>query len=69
MTITQLYNQAKSLSPLEKVRLSDMLLNDLDKEDPDVTLAWIKESKRRRLAIKAGKSKTFSFEHVMGKYK
>ena len=69
MTITQIYKQAKSLSPLEKVRLSDMLLNDLDKEDPDVTLAWVKEVKRRRQAIKTGKAKTLSFEQVMGKYK
>jgi Putative addiction module component len=69
MTIKELFNQTKSMKPLEKAKLVDLILADLDKPDAEVESAWLKEIQRRKLNIKAGRTKALSYHEVMGKYK
>ena len=69
MTVNQLFDQAKSLTAIEKARLADLILCDLDKPDETIEKQWIKEVIKRRDAVKSGKSKLKSYQQVMGKYK
>ena len=62
-----LLKEAKQLAPLQKLKLVEFLLEDLDQPDPSVEKAWAKESERRVTAFKAGKTKTYSMHEVFGK--
>ena len=57
------------MKPLEKAKLVDLILADLDKPDAEIESAWLKEIQRRKLTIKAGRTKALSYHEVMGKYK
>ena len=59
--------KAKSLSDLDKLKLVNILLEDLDKPDPSIEKAWAGESKRRLRAMRSGKMKTYSIEEVFGR--
>lgn len=41
-----------SLNPIDKIRLVEMLLESLDKPDPEIEAAWVAESERRCAAYK-----------------
>ena len=69
MTIKELFNQTKTMKPLEKARLVDLILADLDKPDAEIESAWLKEVQRRKLNLKSGRTKPLSYREVMGKYK
>ena len=62
-----LLKEAKQLVPLQKLKLVEFLLKNLDQPDPNVEKAWAKESERRVAAFKAGKTKTYSMHEVIGK--
>jgi hypothetical protein len=47
--------EIKSWPDLEKVRLVNALLSDLDKPDPELDDIWAKEARSRWAAYKAGK--------------
>ena len=65
----ELYQQANQLPPLEKLRLAELLLADLDKPDPEIDEIWREEAQSRWQAYKAGELKTVSYDAVMQKYK
>lgn len=65
----ELYQQANQLPPLEKLRLTELLLADLDIPDPEINAIWRDEAQKRWLAYRAGELKTASYEAVMQKYK
>ena len=69
MTIKELFNQTKSMKPLEKAKLVDLILADLDKPDAEVEGTWLKEVQRRKINLKTGRTKPLSYQAVMGKYK
>jgi Putative addiction module component len=69
MTIKELFNQTKSMKPLEKAKLVDLILADLDKPDAEVEGAWLKEIQHRKRNLKTGRTKALSYQAVMGKYK
>jgi len=68
-TCQELYQQANQLPPLEKLRLAELLLADLDTPDPEIDTIWSDEAQKRWLAYRAGELKTVSYEAVMQKYK
>ena len=47
MTVKQLFDQAKSLSAIEKAKLADLILSDLDKPDETIEKQWIKELREK----------------------
>jgi len=55
--------------PLEKLRLAEMLLADLDAPNPEIDAVWRDEAQKRWQGYKDGKLKTVSYEAVMQKYK
>lgn len=69
MTIKELFNQTKAMKPLEKARLVDLILADLNKPDAEIESAWLKEVQRRKLNLKSGRTKSLPYHQVMGKYK
>lgn len=42
----ELYQQANQLPPLEKLRLAELLLADLDKPDPEIDAVWREEAQK-----------------------
>lgn len=64
-----IYQQANQLPPLEKLRLAELLLADLDVPDPEIDAIWRDEAQKRWLAYRNGELKTVSYEAVMQKYK
>ena len=70
MTCAQeLYHQANQLPPLEKLRLAELLLADLDTPNPEIDAIWREEAQKRWQAYKVGGLTTVSYDAVMQKYK
>jgi len=68
ITSQQLYQQAHQLPALEKLRLAELLLSDLDLPDSLCDKAWAKEAQQRWQAYQEGKLTTVSYDAVMAKY-
>jgi hypothetical protein len=56
----ELYQQAIQLPPLEKLRLAELLLADLDTPDPEIDAVWRDEARKRWQAYQAGELATVS---------
>ena len=65
----ELYQQANQLPPLEKLRLAELLLADLDTPYPTIDAIWLDEAQVRWKKYQAGELTTVSYEEVMEKYK
>ena len=65
----ELYQQAIQLPPLEKLRLAEVLLADLDTPDPTIDAIWRDEAQMRWKKYQAGELTTVSYQEVMEKYK
>ena len=57
------------LTDIEKLRLVDVILKDLDKPDPEIDRVWAVEARKRWAAYKAGRVPTVSYESVMAKHR
>jgi Putative addiction module component len=53
----------------EKLVLLNYILELLDRPDPEVDKAWVKEVQRREKEMKTGKVKALTMDEVFGKYK
>jgi len=62
-----LVSEIRNLSDIEKLRLVDAILTDLDKPDPEIDSIWAEESRKRWTAYKSGRINTVSYEEVMAK--
>lgn len=61
--------QIKDLPDVEKLRLVDAILTELDKPDPEIDRIWAEEARKRWDAYKAGRIATVSYEEVIAKYR
>lgn len=68
-TADKLEQEIKSLPDIEKLRLVDAILADLDRPDPEIDRIWADEARRRWDAYKSGRLRTVSYEEVMSKYR
>ena len=68
-TAERLASEIHALSDLEKLRLVDEILTDLDKPDPDIDRIWADEARKRWNAYKAGSIPSASYQDVMDKYR
>lgn len=57
------------LTDNEKLVVLNYILEGLDKPDPEVDKAWVKEVQRREKEMKTGKVKGLTMDEVFGKYK
>ena len=65
----ELYQQVSQLPAIEKLRLAELLLADLDAPNPEIDAIWREEAQKRWQAYKEGELKTVSYKAVMQKYK
>lgn len=65
----KLVSEIHSLSDVEKLRLVDVILKDLDKLDPELDRIWAEEARKRWAAYKAGNVSTKSYQEVMDKHR
>jgi len=68
-TAERLASEIHALSDLEKLRLVDEILTDLDKPDPDIDRIWADEARKRWNAYKAGRIPSVSYQDVVDKYR
>jgi putative addiction module component (TIGR02574 family) len=68
-TTAKLVSEIQSLPDVEKLRLVDAILADLDKPDPEMDRIWAEEARKRWAAYKAGRIPTVSYEEVMTKHR
>ena len=67
-TADKLEQEIKSLPDIEKLRLVDAILADLDTPDPEIDRIWAEEVRKRWNAYKEGRLWTVSYEEVTSKY-
>ena len=68
-TAEMLASEIHSLPDVEKLRLVDTILTDLDKPDPEIDRIWAEEARKRWAAYKAGRIPTVSYQDVMAKHR
>ena len=68
-TADKLEEEIKALADVEKLRLVDAILADLERPDPEIDRIWAEEARKRWAAYKAGRLRTVSYEDVMSKYR
>jgi putative addiction module component (TIGR02574 family) len=67
--IDKIAQEIRELPDVEKLRLVDVILTDLDKPDLEIDRVWAEEARKRWAAYKAGKIPTVSYESVMAKHR
>jgi putative addiction module component (TIGR02574 family) len=65
----KLVSEIRNLPDVEKLRLVDAILTDLDKPDPEIDRVWADEARKRWAAYKNGRIPTVSYEEVMAKHR
>lgn len=68
-TADKLVSEIRALPDVEKLRLVDVILADLDKPDPEIDRIWAEEARKRWAAYEAGRISTVSYEDVMAKHR
>lgn len=68
-TTEKLASEIRSLPDVEKLRLVDAILADLDKPDPEIDRIWAEEARKRWAAYKAGRIPTVSYQEVMDRHR
>ncbi len=65
----RLAGQIHALTDVEKLRLVDEILSDLDKPDPEIDRVWAEEDRKRWTAYKEGRIPSLSYQDVLEKYR
>ena len=68
-TVDQLSAEIHDLPDVEKLRLVDSILSDLDKPDPEIDRVWAEEARMRWAAYKSGRISAVPYETVMAKHR
>ena len=68
-TIDELAAEIQALPDTEKLQLVDVILQDLDKPDPEIDGVWAEEARKRWAEYKAGKVPAVDYETVMAKHR
>ena len=68
MAISELKQNLLALGVIDKIRLAEFLLDNIDKCDEEVEKTWINESKDRYKAYKEGQVKAISIEEIRSRY-
>ena len=68
-TVDKLAAEIHGLPDVEKLRLVDTILADLDRPDPEIDRVWAEEARKRWAAYKEGRATKVSYETVMAKHR
>jgi len=63
--IKALSEQARQLTPEERIELIEDLQNSLDRTDPEIDRAWAEEARDRLDAYRRGEIEAVTFEEVL----
>ena len=64
-----IFNQIDVLPDIDKLQLVDLILNQLDRPDPEIDGWWADEAKTRWQGYREGRLGTVSYQEVMSKYR
>jgi putative addiction module component (TIGR02574 family) len=64
-----LSQEARKLSPEERVKLVEDVLSSLDPIDPEIDRLWTEEARERLAAYLRGELKATPFEEILQTYK
>ena len=67
--LNKLAAEIHDLPDVEKMRLVDTILRDLDQPDPEIDRVWAEEARQRWAAYKAGQVSTLAYETVMANHR
>ena len=67
--VDEIIEEIRELPHVEKLRLVDTILSDLDKPDPEIDQVWVEEAHKRWAAYKAGNVPTVSYDSIMAKHR
>jgi hypothetical protein len=65
----EMFKVIQNLPDSDKLRLVDVLLQDLDKPDPEIDRVWADEAGRRWRAYRDGKAGSTDYGEVMSRYR
>lgn len=68
-TAKTLREQARRLSPEDRIGLVDDILASLDELDPNIDRLWAKEAEERLAAYRRGEIKAVPLQEVLAKYR
>lgn len=66
---SDLHDRVRNLPDSEKLRLVDILLEELDRPHPEIDRIWAQEARKRHDLYKKGKIKSVSYEDAVAKYR
>ena len=69
MSTDELLKQASSLAPAQKLELAEALLNELDRTDDRIDVAWSAETEDRLAAYRKGEIRATPLAQVLAKYR
>jgi len=65
----ELAAKIRTLPDVEKIKLVDSILTQLDRPDPEIDRVWADEARKRWQAYEEGKLEAVSYDQVMDKYR
>lgn len=68
-SVDKITKEVLKLPDVEKLRVVDAILSDLDEPDPEIDQIWAEEARKRWARHKAGKLPTVSYEDVIAKHR
>lgn len=68
-TPEKLASEIHDLPDVEKLRLVDVILTDLDKPDPEIDRVWAEEARKRWAAYKEGHTPSIAYQDIMKRYR
>ncbi|MHC4873864.1 MAG: addiction module protein [Planctomycetota bacterium] len=68
MITKELKSKALQLKDVDKVHLVELILDSIDRPDPEIEKEWVKESEKRYAAYKKGKIKAIPYSKIIKKY-
>ena len=68
MVTKELEKKILTLKAIDKIHLIEIILESLNKTDPEIEKEWISESEARYAAYKKGEVKAIPLEKIKNKY-
>ena len=62
MTLKSIEKTILKITPVERMKIVELILNSLNKPDRHIERAWVAESEKRYAAFKRGKSRAIPLE-------
>ncbi len=69
MSTDELLEKAKALAPSQQLELVEALMNELDRTDSDLDMAWATEAEDRLKAYRRGDIRALPLGEVLAKYR